>query len=264
MAQRAWQTVIVVRHCRHAFPRQADASPVPVLDDVNLRVDAGEVVCLLGPSGCGKTTLLRVLAGLVLPDDGEVLIDGHAVAGPGPDRGMVFQDHALLPWADVLANVAFGLAVRGVPRQEREARAARLLGMVGLAGFERAYPRQLSGGMQQRVGLARALAIDPAILLMDEPFGSLDSQTRRALQEDLLRIHLESRKTIVFVTHSVDEAARLGDRIVLLGPRPARVEAEFEVSLPRPRMAGLDSVPAFVELKRELWSRLRQQSGASS
>lgn len=256
--------MIVVRDCHHAFRRAADAEPLPVLAGVDLEVRDGEFLCLLGPSGCGKTTLLRMLAGLVVPDRGAIEIDGVALAGPGPDRGMVFQDHALLPWADVLANVGFGLEVRGVPRAEREARARRLIETVGLAGFERDFPRQLSGGMQQRVGLARALAIDPAILLMDEPFGSLDSQTRRSLQEDLLRIHQAHRMTVVFVTHSVDEACRLGDRILLFSPRPARIEAEFVVPLTRPRPAGLDSHLPFVELKRDLWARLRDGAGHAS
>jgi ABC-type nitrate/sulfonate/bicarbonate transport system ATPase subunit len=232
---------------------------VPVFSGFDLRVNAAEFLCVIGPSGCGKTTLLRMIAGLIRPDRGSVTIDGHEVTGPGQDRGMVFQDHALLPWADVLTNIAFGLELRGVARAAREARARELVDLVGLAGFERAYPRQLSGGMQQRVGLARALAIDPAILLMDEPFGSLDSQTRRLLQEDLLRLHLLQRKTIVFVTHSVDEAVRLGDRIVLLGPSPSRVEAIFDVPLDRPRPPGLDSLPAFVEMKRELWARVKAQ-----
>ncbi len=256
--------MIVVRDCHHAFTRSGEQAPLPVLAGVDLDVRDGEVLCLLGPSGCGKTTLLRILAGLILPDRGVVEIDGKALDGPGPERGMVFQDHALLPWADVLTNVAFGLRLRGMPRAEREARARSLVAMVGLSGFEHDYPRQLSGGMQQRVGLARALAIDPTILLLDEPFGSLDSQTRRSLQEDLLRIHLDYRKTIVFVTHSVDEASRLGDRILLFGPRPARVEAEFIVPLPRPRAPGLDSFPPFVELKRELWARLKHQAGGQS
>ena len=231
---------------------------MPVFAALDLSVQAGEFLCVIGPSGCGKTTLLRMIAGLVMPDRGRIEINGREVTGPGQDRGMVFQDHALLPWADVLTNVAFGLELRGVARAERDARARTLVGLVGLDGFERAYPRQLSGGMQQRVGLARALAIDPAILLMDEPFGSLDSQTRRSLQEDLLQLHLLQRKTVVFVTHSVDEAVRLGDRIVLLGPRPSRVEASFEVPLDRPRPPGLDSVPAFVEMKRDLWARLKR------
>lgn len=255
--------MISIRGCHYRFRGEGDRAAVPVLDDVNIEVADGEFLCVLGPSGCGKTTLLRLLAGLATPTAGDVLIDGTPVTGPGPDRGMVFQDHALLPWADVLTNVAFGLALRNVPRDEREERARRLLDAVGLSGCASYHPRQLSGGMQQRVGLARALAIEPAILLMDEPFGSLDAQTRRALQEDLMRLHLAERKTVVFVTHSVDEAVRLGDRIVLLSPRPARVEAVFDVPLSRPRPPGLDSLPAFVELKRDLWIRLKSQPRAT-
>jgi ABC-type nitrate/sulfonate/bicarbonate transport system ATPase subunit len=256
--------VIAFHDCHFAYRAHPADAGVPVFDGIDLQVHDREIVSVLGPSGCGKTTLLRMIAGLVRPDRGEVTIDGRVVTGPGRDCGFVFQDHALLPWADILSNVAFGLELRGVGRAAREERARDLVQTVGLAGFERAYPRQLSGGMQQRVGLARALALDPSTLLMDEPFGSLDSQTRRSLQDDLARLHAAAPKTIVFVTHSVDEAVRLGDRVVLLGRRPARVEASFDVPLPRPRPEGLDSVPAFVEMKRDLWARLRAQAEAAS
>jgi ABC-type nitrate/sulfonate/bicarbonate transport system ATPase subunit len=171
---------------------------------------------------------------------------------------MVFQDFALLPWVDVVTNVAFGLELRGVPKAAREERARELIGLVGLAGFERHYPRQLSGGMQQRVGLARALAVDPKILLMDEPFGSVDAQTRRLLQEDLLTLLDHAAKTVVFVTHSMDEAVRLGDRVVLMTPRPGRVCDSVEVALPRPRPSDLDKHPLFAELKEYLWKQLRE------
>jgi len=254
--------MIVVAGCSKSFgdPRRGTASAV--LDRIDLTVQAREFVCLLGPSGCGKTTILRILAGLLRPDAGSVTIDGRLVTGPGPDRGMVFQDFALLPWADVVTNVAFGLEVRGLDRLAREARARTFVETVGLGGFEHHFPQQLSGGMQQRVGLARALAIDPAILLMDEPFGALDSQTRRGLQDDLLALHARSSRTIVFVTHSVDEAVRLGDRIVLLSARPARVEDIIQVDLPRPRPPDLGVLPRFIALKELLWSRLRQQPPA--
>jgi ABC-type nitrate/sulfonate/bicarbonate transport system ATPase subunit len=253
--------MIEIRHCHKGHPGRDGRDVVPVLADINLSVRDGEFVCILGPSGCGKTTLLRLLAGLIRPDHGEVVIDGHPVSGPGPDRGMVFQDFALLPWADVLTNIAFGLELRGMAHPNRLARAQVLAGAVGLTGFEHHHPRQLSGGMQQRVGLARALAIDPAILLMDEPFSALDSQTRRGLQEDLLALHADNHKTIVFVTHSVDEAVRLGDRIVLLSSRPATVDELVTVDLPRPRPREVGTLPRFVELKEHLWHRLRLQAG---
>lgn len=249
--------MIEIRACRKVYPARDGQPAVVALDRVDLAVPDGEVACVLGPSGCGKTTLLKIVAGLLPCTAGEVLIDGRPVTGPGLDRAMVFQQHALLPWADVVRNVAFGLELRGVPRENRERVARELVRLVGLAGFERYLPRQLSGGMQQRVGLARALAVDPRTLLMDEPFGSVDAQTRRLLQEDLLRLQEAHRRTVVFVTHSMDEAVRLGDRVVLLGPRPARVAEVVEVELPRPRPADLEKLPRFVELKEHLWQRLR-------
>jgi len=242
--------------CSKAYPSRESGAPVPVVDRLSLSIAAHEFVCILGPSGCGKTTLLKMVAGLVTPDGGEVRVLGQTVTGPGPDRGVVFQDFALLPWADVISNIAFGLELRGVPLAERRARAQSLIENVGLEGFERYLPGQLSGGMQQRVGLARALAVDPAVLLMDEPFGSIDAQARRALQNDVLRLHHRHRKTVVFVTHSVDEAVRLADRIVLLSPRPARVDEIIDVGLPRPRPPRLAAHERFVEIKEHLWDRL--------
>jgi NitT/TauT family transport system ATP-binding protein len=250
--------MIELQGCRKAFAGQQGRAPVIALDGMDLAIPTGEFVCLLGPSGCGKTTLLKIIAGLLLPDQGKVCIDGQPVRGPGPDRAMVFQQFALLPWADVLANVAFGLEMRGVPRPAREQAAWELIHAVGLDGFEHHYPRQLSGGMQQRVGLARALAVDPHILLMDEPFGALDAQTRRLLQEDLLALLERTPKTVVFVTHSMDEAVRLGDRVVLLSPRPGSVVEIIGVLLPRPRPADLDAHPEFVALKEHLWHQLRE------
>jgi len=248
--------MITLSSCGKSFPSRNGGSPVAAIQDVDLTIEDLEFVCLLGPSGCGKTTLLRLIAGLLAPDSGEIRIDGRRVDGPGPERGVVFQDFALLPWADVLRNVGFGLELRGVPRDERESRARALVDMVGLGEFVHHLPSQLSGGMQQRVGLARALAIDPSILLMDEPFGALDAQTRRGLQVDLLNLHHRHRKTVVFVTHSVDEAVRLGDRIVLLTPRPGRVGEVIDVGLPRPRPADLATMSRFIEIKEHLWARL--------
>jgi len=253
--------MIEVRGCMKIFPGREGHPPTRALDGFDLTVRDEEFVCLLGPSGCGKTTVLRILAGLLPWEAGEVLIDGRPVTGPGPDRAMVFQHFSLLPWADVEENVAFGLEMRRVPAAERKRAARHWIEAVGLAGFEHHHPRQLSGGMQQRVGLARALAVDPRILLMDEPFGSVDSQTRRLLQEDLARVQQKERKAVVFVTHSMDEAVRMGDRVVLMGPRPGRVIESIEVPFPRPRLPEVRKENAFVELKEYLWGRLQAMQG---
>ena len=212
--------------------------PVTALEGVNLRVRAGEFVCLLGASGCGKSTLLDILAGLERPSSGTALFDGRPIAGPEPRRGLVFQDPALFPWRTIAQNVGFGPELRGLGRRERRARAVASLARVGLAGFEAAYPHQLSGGMRQRAGIARALANDPEVLLMDEPFGAVDHLTRIALQEDLLRLWERERRTIVFVTHDVGEAVFLADRVVLMSPRPGRIHRIFDVAVPRPRVRG--------------------------
>jgi NitT/TauT family transport system ATP-binding protein len=243
--------------CRKTYPGQAGRPPTLALGGVDLTIRAREFLCVLGPSGCGKTTLLKIIAGLLAVDAGEVRIDGRLVTGTGPDRAVVFQNFALLPWADVATNVGFGLELRGVSKAEREQKARALIEAVGLTGFERHYPRQLSGGMQQRVGLARALAVDPQILLMDEPFGSVDAQTRRLLQADLLALLDRSPKTVLFVTHSMAEAVRLSDRVVLMTPRPGRVHDIVEVGLPRPRPDNLDHFPRYSELKEYLWQQLR-------
>jgi NitT/TauT family transport system ATP-binding protein len=232
---------------------------VTALAEVSLRVADGEFVTLIGPSGCGKTTLLKTIAGLVPVDAGRVLVDGRPVMGPRRECSLVFQDFALLPWATVQRNVEFGLLLRGVGAAERAALARRYVTKVGLAGFEDAYPSQLSGGMQQRVGLARALAVDPQVLLMDEPFASIDEQTRRLFQDDLLALWSEERKTVVFVTHSMEEAIYLSDRVVVLSPRPGRVHQVLDVPLPRPREAT--DVRASVEFTRlvdSLWKTLRK------
>jgi NitT/TauT family transport system ATP-binding protein len=243
------------------FPARGKDAPVEALKDVGLSIRDGEFVTVLGPSGCGKTTLLRMVAGLIRADAGSINIDGKTVTAPGPERAMVFQSIALMPWGTVLANVAFGLKLRGVPRSERESRAMELLDLVGLTGFENRLPGELSGGMQQRVGLARALAVDPKILLMDEPFGALDEQTRRLLQEELLQIWETTRKTVIFITHSMEEAVLLGDRIVLMSPRPGRIVDVLPVPLPRPRAAAVDQIEGsaeFAAITAQLWHRLRE------
>ncbi|MGB8932363.1 MAG: ABC transporter ATP-binding protein [Anaeromyxobacteraceae bacterium] len=209
--------------------------PFDALEDVSFEVAEHEIVCLLGPSGCGKSTLLRMVAGLERPCGGDVLVGGQPVPAPGPSRGMVFQDHALFPWLDVTRNVAFGLEVAGVPPAEAARRVDHLIGLTGLRGFERAYPHQLSGGMKQRVGIARVLAVRPSVLLMDEPFGALDAFTRAELQEELVGLWRREPFTMLFVTHDVGEAVFLADRIVVMSRRPGRVKALVPVPLPRPR-----------------------------
>jgi NitT/TauT family transport system ATP-binding protein len=224
---------------------------------VDLTIKEGEFVSLIGPSGCGKTTLLKIIDGLIPYNEGQLSVLGNPVAGPGPERAVVFQNFALLPWMTVIETVAFGLQLRGVARSAREETARRYVSTVGLKGFEDAYPRQLSGGMQQRVGLARALSVDPQILLMDEPFGSLDAQTRNLLQADLLRVWDESRKTVVFVTHAMDEAVFLSDRVVLMATGPGRVSEIIDIDLPRPRTDETRSSQPFVEMTSYVWDRLR-------
>jgi ABC-type nitrate/sulfonate/bicarbonate transport system ATPase subunit len=242
------------------FAGEAGSPSTLALDGVDFTVAAREFVCLVGPSGCGKTTVLRLLAGLLAADSGRIVINGTPITGPGPDRAMVFQQPALLPWANVLTSVAFGLKLRGRSKGEREAIARELIRTVGLEGFERHYPRQLSGGMQQRVGLARALAVNPDILLMDEPFAAVDAQTRRALQDELLRIHAATQKTIVFVTHDIDEAVRLGDRVLLMSHGPGYIRETIAVSMPRPRPPDLDVDARAATLKAYLWQQLQARS----
>jgi NitT/TauT family transport system ATP-binding protein len=214
---------------------QVDGNDMEALHDINLSINENEFICFIGPSGCGKTTLLRIIAGLDVPTSGAVYLKGDAITGPGPERGMVFQEYSLFPWRTVLDNVAFGLQLKGVPKEKRYEMARLYLRMVGLERFEDSYPHELSGGMKQRVAIARALVNDPLALLMDEPFGALDAQTRNIMQSELLRIWNEEKKTIVFVTHSVDEAIYLGDRIVMMSARPGRIKEIIDIDLPRPR-----------------------------
>jgi len=233
---------------------------VEALRDVNLRIPAGRLSSLLGPSGCGKTTLLKIIGGLVRPTAGEVRVAGRPIAGPGPERAFVFQDFALLPWATVLRNVAFGLELRGADRAAREAVARQRIAEVGLAGFEASYPHQLSGGMRQRVGLARALAVDADIILMDEPFSSVDEQTRRKFQEDLLVLLRDRQKTVIFVTHSIEEAVYLSDQIVLLSPRPGSVTRVFEPAIDRGRRSP-DEIRRdknYLDAVDEIWQLLKR------
>jgi ABC-type nitrate/sulfonate/bicarbonate transport system ATPase subunit len=223
------------------------------LEDVSLTIQDNEFVTLVGRSGCGKTTLLNIIAGLVAPTDGEVLVEGRAVTGPGGGKGMVFQQHALFPWLTAIQNVEFGGKSRGMPPVERRAASAQLIELVGLRGFEDKYPVELSGGMQQRVAIARALALDPGILLMDEPFGALDELTRIEMQDELLRVWSTRKKTVVFVTHSISEALVLSDRVVVLSTRPGRIRREIPVPVPRPRER---TDPRLLALYGEIWLAL--------
>jgi len=208
-------------------------SGVEALTGINLTLPRGELSTLLGPSGCGKTTLLKIIAGLISPSQGEVWVNGNRIDGPGPERAFVFQDFALLPWANVLRNVAFGLELRGLPEKERYEIARKHIAEVGLTTFETSYPHQLSGGMRQRVGLARALTVDAGIILMDEPFSSVDEQTRRKFQEELLELLRHKSKTVIFVTHSIEEAAYLSDQIFLLSPRPGTISKIIQPKVDR-------------------------------
>jgi ABC-type nitrate/sulfonate/bicarbonate transport system ATPase subunit len=227
------------------------------LQATSLSVAENDFVTILGPSGCGKSTLLRIVAGLDHPTAGEVLLDGTRIAGPGADRGMVFQSYTLFPWLDVLDNVCFGLRERGLPRSQQREIAQGFIAKVGLAGFEHHYPKQLSGGMQQRTAIARALANNPRILLMDEPFGALDHQTRELMQELLLGIWEAERKTVLFVTHDIDEAVFMAGRVVVMSARPGRIKLDRPVELAHPRHYSIKTTPAFAVLKAELTESVR-------
>jgi NitT/TauT family transport system ATP-binding protein len=226
--------MIEIDHVSQTFQTSGRHSHLAI-SDISLRIEDGAFVSILGPSGCGKSTLLYIVGGFVNPTEGVAKVKGNAITGPGPDRGPVFQEFALFPWKNVLGNVMYGLRQQGVPRAEAEAQSRRLIEMVGLKGFENFYPKELSGGMKQRVAIARTLAYKPAVLLMDEPFGALDAHTRTRLQNDLLNIWERDRKTVLFVTHSVDEAVFLSDKVVVMTRAPGRIKEIVEIDLPRPR-----------------------------
>jgi NitT/TauT family transport system ATP-binding protein len=247
-------TKIVVDHASKLFLE----GTVVAFRNVELNVSSNEVLCIVGPSGCGKTTLLRCIGGLLAPSSGQVLIDGQIVSSPRPGVAIVFQHFGLLPWKTVVGNVAFGLKIAGVSGPQLFERVEHYIRLVGLAGFENHYPYQLSGGMQQRVGLARALATHPEVLLMDEPFASVDAQTREVLQEELLRLHERERKTMVFITHSIDEALVLGDRVAVMATRPGRVKEVLTVNFARPRdPAAVRAEPRYTEMRNHIWEELR-------
>jgi NitT/TauT family transport system ATP-binding protein len=262
-------SMLSVQNLWKKFPKDDGQTELVAIKDFNLEVAEGEFICLLGPSGCGKTTLLRIVAGLDIQTSGDILINGKTIVGPGSDRGMVFQEFGLFPWRTVLKNIEFGLEVRKVAKQERSKIAERYIELVGLKGFESSRPYELSGGMKQRVGIARALANDPAVLLMDEPFGALDAQTRNLMQKELLRIWSETRKTVLFVTHSVDEACFLADRIVVMTARPGTIKEIFPIDWERPRdRAGVEFATLrkkiLAELEREVMSSSATISGSGS
>jgi NitT/TauT family transport system ATP-binding protein len=232
-----------VRHLEMAFT--ARGARQVVLDDINLEISPGEFFVIVGPSGCGKTTLLKILQGLVTPTSGSVMVGGHDIKGPGTDRGFVFQHDSLYPWRTVMKNVVFGLELRGLSMREARPRAQAMIDLVGLKGYEKYYPHELSGGMRQRVNLARALAIEPDILLMDEPFAALDALTRETMQQELLRIAAAAGTSVVFITHQIDEAIFLGDRVAVMSARPGRVREVIRIEFPRPRDADIKQSAAF-------------------
>ena len=246
--------IVQVKNIKKVYPGGVEA-----LSDITLDFPEGKLTTLLGPSGCGKTTLLKIIAGLLQPSSGEVLVDGRPITGPGPERAFVFQDFALMPWATVIRNAAFGLELAGVNRSEREAVAEKYLHTVGLKGFENKYPHELSGGMRQRVGLARALAVNAKVLLMDEPFSAVDEQTRRKFQEDMISLVKDEKKTFIFVTHSIEEAVYVSDRIVLLHRRPSRVSQIIEPQISRhldPEM--IRRQPEYLDAVENIWQSLKK------
>ncbi|MFN4043995.1 ABC transporter ATP-binding protein [Limnobacter sp.] len=233
------------------------------VQDVSLNVQPGEFVSVVGPSGCGKSTLLNIVAGFLKPSDGVVTMDGQAIHGPSAERGVVFQQYSLFPWLKVRENVEFGLKLQGMARHEREGKARTLLGLAGLLPFENHYPDQLSGGMKQRVGIVRALATGPRVLLMDEPFGALDSQTRVVMQEILTHMWQQWKISVLFITHDIEEAIFLSDRVYVMTARPGKIKAEIPIDLPRPRSSAMTASPVFTALHRQLKSLIREESLAA-
>jgi NitT/TauT family transport system ATP-binding protein len=251
---------LLIEGVARVFPGLRGGAPTRALEPTDLAVADNDFIAILGPSGCGKSTLLRIVAGLDRPSAGRVLLEGEPVAGPGPDRGMVFQSYTLFPWLSVRQNICFGLVEKGVaPARQREV-ADYFIARTGLEGFEDHYPKMLSGGMQQRTALARALANDPKILLLDEPFGALDNQTRALMQELLLGIWEGDRKTVLFVTHDIEEAIFLASRVVVMTARPGRIKTEVAVDLPYPRVYTMKTAPAFARLKARLTEEIRAES----
>ena len=251
---------LIIEGVSRVFPAVHGGTPTRALEPTGLAVADNDFVTILGPSGCGKSTLLRMVAGLDAPTTGRILLDGKPVTGPGPDRGMVFQSYTLFPWLTVAENVAFGLREKGVPSAERASVVSEWLSRVELSGFGGHYPKQLSGGMQQRTAIARALANDPSVLLLDEPFGALDNQTRGLMQELLLGIWQRDRKTVLFVTHDIEEAIFLASRVVVMTARPGRIKSDVRVDLPYPRHYTIKTSPEFSVLKARLTEDIRSEA----
>jgi NitT/TauT family transport system ATP-binding protein len=237
---------------------------VTSLQNVDLAVDRGEFVTLVGPSGCGKSTMLNLVAGLLKPTSGDVLVDGRPVEGPGPDRGVIFQQYALFPWLTALQNVEFGLRLQGLKKKERRERAQQYLDLVGLGRFASSLPKELSGGMKQRCAIARAYAVHPSLLLMDEPFGALDALTRVQMQDDLLGTWQQERRTVLFITHDVDEAAYLAGRVIVMSPSPGRISDVVDVPLPYPRTEEMRLSPQFAEIRGRVWRGVHHPPAADT
>lgn len=257
--------LVEVKNVSHTFTKQSGKEVVETqaVCDLNLNVERDDFFVILGPSGCGKTTLLRLIHGLIKPTKGEVLVEGKPVQGPGIDRAFVFQAINLLPWRNTFDNVVLGLEIQEVSQEEKSDIARKYIDMVGLSGFENHYPHELSGGMQQRVGIARALAVNPMILLMDEPFGSLDALTRMSLQMELLDIWRKQKKTCIFITHDLDESIFLGDTVALMSCRPGRITETFPIDLPRPRPGhDIRNTSEFQEIRARIWEKLKEELGA--
>jgi NitT/TauT family transport system ATP-binding protein len=257
------QPVIVAKGLTVGYKLHRERKLLTALKNITLTINKGEFVCLLGPSGCGKTTFINAISGLVPPWEGSVEVNGRPVTGPGPDRAMVFQDYALMPWRTVESNVRmpFEMQNLGLSKQQIDERVARYLELVELTGFEKSFPYELSGGMKQRVGIARALATEPTILLADEPFAAIDAMTREAMQSELERFVTKTKQTVVFITHSIDEAITLGDRIVVISRRPGRIKEVLDVNLPRPRFdQELKSLPEYTELRERIWRLVKDEA----
>ena len=258
-AQTAATLAVSARDVTVEYERTREKDVLVALEDFSLDIAEGEFLVIVGPSGCGKSTFLNVVAGLTFPAKGEVSVYGKPVTGPGPDRAVVFQDYALMPWRTVEGNIKFGLEMQRRIDKDTPAKIARYIELVGLKGFERAYPRELSGGMRQRVGLARALVTEPRLLLMDEPFAAVDAMTREIMQDELSRIVTETKQPIIFITHSVDEAVTLGDRIAVVTNRPGRIKEIIDVGLPRPRSRESRHLPEFQAIRDRIWDLLQSE-----
>ena len=252
---------LIVLGLSHHYPDDYTGQSVHALDNIDMVVNEGEFVSVVGPSGCGKTTLLNILAGLLPYREGSAMVDGVPIDGPGPERGVVFQEHAILPWRTVARNIGHGLELRKVPKAEREQKVQEFIDLVGLSGFEDRYPHELSGGMKQRCAVGRTLCADPSVMLMDEPFAAVDAQTRITLQEELIRIAIATKKTIFFITHSVDEAAFLADRCFVFAARPGKLKATIEVKIPREQRVWKDmnANPDFIRARDKILSLVREE-----